>query len=216
MSDSILNNPPLISHFETQTFGQMALAPVSLSVQLSYQPTELKKTGLQALLAKTPLGGGDTLAMDIDVGCALYNNKDELIELVWYGNVRNKSQAIRLSGDSFGDMIYRQSLLKEHIDVHLPDVANEVHKMVFFVNSYHKQPLRHAVFGQLSLVADGDELHKIQFASLEPDTTALACWQMTRISNDWQVSALLEAVKSDLLSSIAKNFTGLSKQSLDD
>lgn len=212
----MLNNPPLISHFETQTFGQMGIAPTTLSVQLSYQPTDLKKTGLKALLTKTPFGGDEMVAMDIDIGCALYNAKDELIELVWYGNVRNRAQSVRLSGDSFGDIIYRPSLLSEHIDVHLPDVSDEAHKIVFFVNSYHKQPLKHAVFGQLSLVADGNELHKLEFASLEPDTAALVCWQLTRISNDWQVSALLEPTKSQLLSDIAKNFTGLTKQSLDD
>lgn len=212
MPASKFNHSALLSHFETQTFGQMSLSPAIVSIELSYQPTALKKTGLQALLAKVPIGEKeDMLDMDIDIACALYNDKDELVELVWYGNVRTQSQSVRLSSDSFGDIIYRPSMLHERIDVHLASLSNDVHKIVFFVNSYHKQSLHHAVFGQLKMMADHQPLHKIELTSLEPATKALACWRMVRIGDDWQVSALLESVKSDLLSDIAKNFTGLSQ-----
>lgn len=208
---NIHTSRPLVTHFETQTLTQLSLNPNLFCFHLSYQPTDVAKTGLGAFIAKLPVVGDDSpISMDIDIGCGLYNHKDELMETVWYGNVRNGNESIRLAFDDFGDSIHRPSLLTERLTIAINALDSTVYKLVIFINCVQKIALKEATFGSINFECDHDTLHTLQFASLEDNVSAIAAWQLGRIGDDWQIKALFEPVKSDIMPKIAQNFTGLS------
>lgn len=206
---NIHTSRPLINHFETQTFGQLSLNPALLTFHISYQPTKVAKTVIKALIGKLPTGNDEPIDIDIDLGAGLYNAKDELIDTVWYGKVRNDNESVILNADDFGDNLHRPSILSESLSIAINSLPDDVQKIVIFVACSQKIALKEAMFGKIVFECDHEQLHELLFASLEDNAKAVAGWQLTNVGGDWQIKALFEPHKALRMDKIAKSFTGL-------
>lgn len=201
--------PPLTIHFETRTFAELGMAPTKLIVTTSHQPTALPKSGLAGLIAKTPWGNSQPVAMDIDVSCGLYNQKGELIEVVWYGNLRNQGESVRHHGDTFIGMnkAYRPSLVQESLTIRLHELPQAVYRLALFVHSKKNQALSKAVDGVVYL-KDGEDnlLHERAFASFDESVKGFCAWQLVRVDDDWRISAPMAAISAKNSGDIAKKW----------
>lgn len=213
MSEEIIYRPPLAIHFESRMLSELDIVGSQLVFSASHQPTELPKSGLQALLAKTPLADDAPVAMDIDVSCGLYDDKGKLLEVVWYGNVRNFYQSVRHHGDTFVGMnkAYRPSMIEETISIRIWELEQDIHRVALFVHSHHKQPLNKAVDGHIFLNdSDGKLIHEMPFASFTDDVYAVCAWQLVKMRDgDWRLSAPMSVIKAKNSGEIAKNWHGL-------
>lgn len=207
MSQPIDTSRPLATHFEPKTLTELGINASQLLFKVSHQHTELPKTGIDYLLGKLPLGSTDPVAMDIDIGCGVYDVHGALMACVWYGQLRTPDGAVRHYGDSFKQVspFHRPTIIKERVAVRLGELNDEVHKLVFFVNSHHRQPLAKATHGIIKLSDnEGHSLHELPLTTLSDGCTALAAWQMLRVTDDWCISALMQPVTGDDVRTLAQ------------
>lgn len=201
MSNS--RQPSLISHFEPQTLTQLGVGGGQIVFSSSHQPTHLAKTGKDALLAKLPLIGNGELhrAIDVDLSCLIYDKNHELLDKVWYGKLRSQNDAVRHLGDSFkGSAQGHTPLVEETIVVRLSELSKQIHRIIFAVSSYHKQPLAQADMGIIRLSDnEGHLIHDLMLDALPKDCTTLHAWQMERLLGDWRISAIMANVNDGIL-----------------
>ena len=84
--------------------------------------------------------------MDIDLSCFVYDKAFNILETIWYGNLRNANESIRHHGDALvGAKSFDDSLIQqEQIQIKLDKLLKEAHHLVFVLSSYHNQPLKKA------------------------------------------------------------------------
>lgn len=175
----------------------------TVTVGVSCHFTSLEKQGLSALLAKLPLVDEAPVAMDIDLSCFVYDKAFNILETIWYGNLRNANESIRHHGDALvGAKSFDDSLIQqEQIQIKLDKLLKEAHHLVFVLSSYHNQPLQKAKKGMLYF---GDKetpkAFSISFDQIEPDCQSLAAWQLSCYRGDWELSAPMVDIKLTKLS----------------
>lgn len=209
---SEIRHLPLAVHFEPRLLSELGVLPLGLLMTTSHQPTLLAKSGLKGLLAKLPFGDDTPVPIDIDVSCGLYNDKGELLEAVWYGNLRSQGESVRHHGDTFIGMnkAYRPSLVEENLSIRLHELPKEVHRLALFVHSKGGEPLAKAVAGMVYLKdGEGRVIHERSFASLDKAATGICAWQMVRSEGDWRVSAPMSVLKAANAGEMPKKWHGL-------
>lgn len=211
MSETLETPPVLAIHFDPKTLKELDIVASQLVITSSHQPTKLAKTGLQALLAKTPLSKDTPVPMDIDIACGLYDEKGELLEVVWYGNLRNKDESVRHNGDTFIGMNkeYQPSTVQETLVIRYGLLDKRIHRLAIFVHSATNAPLRKALSGQISLHDnENTRIHQIEFATLDEKTTGLCAWQLVRtFDDDFRITALSEPVVGKTAGELAKKWS---------
>ncbi len=76
-------------------------------------------------------------AVDLDASCALYNDKKELIDIVYFGNLISKDYAVKHSGDDLtGDMGGDDGLDNEVITLFMGGLNPAVAYVAFVLNSF--------------------------------------------------------------------------------
>ncbi len=198
----------LISHFDPKTLTELNIQGSQLIVKAYHEPTTLPKTGLAYWLGRLPLNSS-TCAMDIDIGCGLYDDHGTLLEMVWYARMRSKDELVRHGGDSFREMskYYRPDSIKERLSVRFGELDKRVHKLAFFVHSFYHQPLALAKSGKIGLYDnEGVLIHHIPLTALAADCTALCAWQMRRLDSDWQIAAPMLAMTGNTIEELAKQW----------
>lgn len=214
MSEVLTYHAPLAVHFESRMLSELPIIGNQLVVKSAHQPLELPKTGLQKWLAKLPKIGDDSpVPMDIDLSCGLYNDKGELLEVVWYGKVRSLYESVRHHGDTFIGMnkAYRPSMVEESLSIRIWELDEQVSRLAVFVHSHNLQDLNLAPFGNIYLSDnEGKLIHETPFASFEEGVTGVCAWQFVKMRDgDWRVSAPMSAVKAKNSAEIAKKWHGL-------
>lgn len=188
---------PLIPHFEPFLLSSQDTDGISLDFLVLYEPKSFAKTGIQALLAKTPLGDDKPVAMDLDVSCGLYDELGRLIDVVWFGNKRAIFDLVRHHGDTFIGMnkTYTPERVKEHLSIGFyrhQDFA-KVYRVAWFVHSYHQHALNQTT-GDVVLASGETPLYQMPLAGFDDGVFAVCAWQMVRYDDDWQVSAPMKAI----------------------
>ncbi|MDO4700440.1 MAG: TerD family protein [Moraxella sp.] len=194
---------PSTTQFTPQTLTELHLVGSSLIVAISYQHTVLEKTGTDALLTKLPIIKGltpfksKTYAMDIDLSCVVLDQAAQVLDVIWYGNLRNDNQSIRHSGDALcGADNFEQSLVnQEEIHIRLAQLDERAHHLLFFINSHHQDALCQAQKA-ISKFSDNEEhvAHKVSFCELGENTSAVLAWHVQRQRDDFLLSAPFCAV----------------------
>lgn len=200
MSEAIIQPIPLplAVHFAPKTLTQLGINANILEMHASYQPASTPKTGLSALLGKLPLGDSKPVAMDIDIGCGLYDHHGTLIDAIWYGRTRNSADSVRHTGDDFHGLTQTAESLSELLSIRLLQIDNTVARLAMFIHSHHKQPLSMATAGKTVLRDNEDnDIHHIDFKNLDIDCTAMCAWQMIRTTDDWRIEAPMQPLKAD-------------------
>lgn len=212
----MLNNTHVLKqHYEPISLSDGTLGD-TLWIGLSYHFTSLEKTGLAAMLAKLPLVSDAPIAMDIDLSCIVLDKSMQVVEKIWYGNLRNANESIRHQGDALvGAKSFEESLIaQEQMQLRLNELPNTAKHLLVVLNSYHNQPLRAADKGMIHLGdKDNPKVHSISFSQIEPDCKTLIAWQLSYEDNGWQLHTPMQALKLGKLAS--QSIDGISKAASD-
>lgn len=168
---------------------------------VQWQHTQMPKAGLYNKFKKR------TQAMDIDLSCLLCNRYGEVIETVWFKNVRDKAQSVRHQGDELlgkkpfsaiddrkEDADNNQStkpndanLNQESMVLFLSKLPPQVFHVVMIVSSYHGYALSKAKQASCQLSDDeGNVISELAFTKLPTDTKALWFASLTRSADSWR------------------------------
>jgi len=168
---------------------------------VQWQHTQMPKSGLYNKFKKR------TQAIDIDLSCLLCNRYGEVIETVWFKNVRDKAQSVRHQGDELlgkkplGAMDDRQedpdnnqgtkvndaNLNQESMVLFLSKLPPQVFHVVMIVSSYHGYALSKAKQASCQLSDDeGNVISELAFTKLQTDTKALWFASLTRSADSWR------------------------------
>ncbi|MDQ0107789.1 tellurium resistance protein TerZ [Chitinophaga terrae (ex Kim and Jung 2007)] len=76
-------------------------------------------------------------AVDLDGSCALFNEQKQLLEVVYFGNLRSKDSAVIHSGDDLtGDMNGNDGLDNEVITLDFSRLNSNINYVAFVLNSF--------------------------------------------------------------------------------
>lgn len=91
-------------------------------------------------IEKKGLFGKKKEAVDLDGSCALYNEQKQVVDVVYFRNLRSKDGAIAHSGDDLtGDLNGDDGLDNEVITLDLSRLDPSVTSVAFFLNSFQGQ-----------------------------------------------------------------------------
>ncbi|QQU07350.1 TerD family protein [Moraxella osloensis] len=168
---------------------------------VQWQQTQMPKAGLYNKFKKR------TQAIDIDLSCLLCNRYGEVIETVWFKNVRDKAQSVRHQGDEllgkkpFSAIDDRQedpdnnqstkvndvNLNQESMVLFLSKLPPQVFHVVMIVSSYHGYALSKAKQASCQLSDDeGNVISELALAKLPSNTKALWFASLTRSADSWR------------------------------
>nr|WP_313016068.1 TerD family protein [Moraxella sp. CTOTU48841] len=168
---------------------------------VQWQQTQMPKSGLYNKFKKR------TQAIDIDLSCLLCNRYGEVIETVWFKNVRDKAQSVRHQGDEllgkkpFSAIDDRQedpdnnqstkvndvNLNQESMVLFLSKLPPQVFHVVMIVSSYHGYALSKAKQASCQLSDDeGNVISELALAKLPSNTKALWFASLTRSADSWR------------------------------
>jgi tellurium resistance protein TerZ len=84
--------------------------------------------------------GATKEAVDLDASCALFDENKKLMDVVYFGNLKSKDQAVKHSGDDLtGDMGGDDGLDNEVITLDLGSLNPAVKHVAFVLNSFRGQ-----------------------------------------------------------------------------
>ncbi len=90
-----------------------------------------------AIEKKGWLGGITKEAVDLDASCALYDSAKNLIDIVYFGNLKSKDGSIKHSGDDLtGDLGGDDGLDNEILTVDFSNLNPSVAYIAFVLNSF--------------------------------------------------------------------------------
>lgn len=93
-----------------------------------------------AIEKKGWLGGVKKEAVDLDASCALFNDSKQMVDVVYFGNLKSKDNSIKHSGDDLtGDMGGDDGLDNEVITVDFSMLNTSVSYVAFVLNSFKGQ-----------------------------------------------------------------------------
>ena len=157
------------------------------------------------------LGGLFTSDVDLDASVLCLNHADKITsdnDLIYFGNLRHSSSAITHMGDNLtgkgeGD--------DEQIMVNLSLIPSHIHKLVFVVNIYdalsRKQDFARVnnAFVRLVDLKNNREIARYSLSGNSyQDKTGMIMAELSRVDDDWQVSALGEGIKAKSLKEITQ------------
>lgn len=168
---------------------------------VQWQQTQMPKSGLYNKFKKR------TQAIDIDLSCLLCNRYGEVIETVWFKNVRDKAQSVRHQGDELlgkkplgaiderkedpennqGTKVNDINLNQESMVLFLSKLPPQVFHVVMIVSSYHGYALSKAIQASCQLSDDeGNVISELAFTKLPSNTKALWFASLTRSADSWR------------------------------
>ena len=168
---------------------------------VQWQHTQMPKSGLYNKFKKR------TQAIDIDLSCLLCNRYGEVIETVWFKNVRDKAQSVRHQGDELlgkkpfsaiddrkkdadnnqSTKVNDANLNQESMVLFLSKLPPQVFHVVMIVSSYHGYALSRAKEASCQLSDDeGNVISELAFTKLPTDTKALWFASLTRSADSWR------------------------------
>ena len=93
-----------------------------------------------AIEKKGWFGGTSKEAVDLDASCGLYDDNKNLLEVIYFGNLRSKDGSIAHSGDDLtGDMGGDDGLDNEIITLDFSRLNPSVSNVAFVLNSFKGQ-----------------------------------------------------------------------------
>jgi tellurium resistance protein TerZ len=157
-------------------------------------------------------------AVDLDASCVLLNTNNDIIDIVYYGQLKSKDTSIIHSGDDLeGDMDGDDGLDNEVISVDLTKIDARVDKIVFFLNSYKKQDFADVPFASIRLYEGTPEKVDRVFAGYDiaTDSTfkgfiSMIMGKLYKRNGEWKFNAIGEPTRdkdlNETLITITKKF----------
>nr|WP_313077952.1 TerD family protein [Moraxella sp.] len=186
---------------------------------VQWQQTQMPKSGLYNKFKKR------TQAIDIDLSCLLCNRYGEVIETVWFKNVRDKAQSVRHQGDELlgkkpfsaiddrkedadnnqSTKVNDANLNQESMVLFLSKLPPQVFHVVMIVSSYHGYALSKAKEASCQLSDDeGNVISELAFTKLPTDTKALWFASLTRFADSWRYNTEHQPLDNNKMALIEK------------
>lgn len=186
---------------------------------VQWQKTQMPKSGLYNKFKKR------TQAIDIDLSCLLCNRYGEVIETVWFKNVRDKAQSVRHQGDELlgkkpfsaiddrkedadnnqSTKVNDANLNQESMVLFLSKLPPQVFHVVMIVSSYHGYALSKAKEASCQLSDDeGNVISELAFTKLPTDTKALWFASLTRFADSWRYNTEHQPLDNNKMALIEK------------
>lgn len=140
------------------------------------------------------LGGGEKkVDVDLDASCLMFDDSQQLVDQVWFRQLRSHDGAVVHSGDdrSGGGGEDREN---ERITIDLNQVPGSVKTLIFTVNSYSGESFS-GIPNAFCLVVDDQsnkEIARFNLSLEGGDYTGLLMTKLYRHDNEWKVQALGE------------------------
>lgn len=175
--------------------SQLKPRPDRLKIGLGWQPDEQPQGILQRLL------GQDT-PVDLDAACLVLDKTNNLIELVWYKNLRTRDDSIQhlgdsMTGDDRGELQSENGLTdQESMLVELNQLAPSVETLLFCVCSHGGHDFRkikHAHFRMMN-ARTGEELVRFDLSQQGKNTGLMLARLARNADQGWSLQALGEPV----------------------
>ncbi|MFI6157733.1 TerD family protein [Kitasatospora sp. NPDC051170] len=131
--------------------------------------------------------------IDLDASCLAFDARHKRLETAWFMKLTIFNGAVAHSGDN---LVGGDGGDDESITVHLEGLPEEVHALVFVVNSFSGQrftEVRNA-YCRLVDVRTEEELVRFDLTHSEAHTGVVMCKLVRRPSGEWEMTALGEFV----------------------
>lgn len=188
---------------------QIGVAVESLDVSLKqwqfsvhWQKTKVLKSGLINRLKKREQ------SMDLDLSCLLCNRYGEVVERVWFKNVRDQAEAIRYQGDELiGDRVLHTKQSndepehiaekRESIALFLARIPPHIYQVALVLSSYTGHELKQVQQGECLLSDDeGNIILKLNLPKLQAEVPAIWVATISRSANSWRLVEQVQGLKS--------------------
>lgn len=137
---------------------------------------------------KKGLFGTRSQTIDLDASCLLFNGRGELVDQVWFGQLKSSDGAVQhtgdnLTGDGEGD--------DESIKVDLSSVPGSVTTLVFTVNSFTGQDFSQIenAFCRLIDESNGQEIARYDLTGSGRHTAQIMA-KVARDGQGWSMTAI--------------------------
>ncbi|MPS71594.1 MAG: TerD family protein [Chryseobacterium sp.] len=105
-----------------------------------------------AIEKKSWLGSITKEAVDLDASCALYDEAKNVLDVVYFGQLKSKDGSVRHSGDDLtGDMSGDDGLDNEVITLDFSKLSPNVNYVAFVLNSYKGQDFKTIPFASIRI-----------------------------------------------------------------
>lgn len=197
MTDFNQNNDStsLKSFFESKTLTELGVYGRTLTVSVNYEACQFEKTGMLDFARKIPLlkeqtpFRSPTLDMDIDLSCVVLDESHQVLDKVWYGNVRSADENIRYIGSLTGADNFEETLMpQELITIKLNELPSTVQRLIFVISSHHKHPLCQTKRGITKISDDGSIIHAYELATISASEHGVVAWILERDGDDFRLS----------------------------
>lgn len=174
---------------------------ISLSKSGGGQLTRVRMgLGWDAAQVKGMFGRTKTKAIDLDASCLLLDGGRNVVDTVWFRQLKSKDGSILHTGDNTtgageGD--------DESIIVELGQVPASVETLVFTVNSYSSQGFSEVLNAFCRLVdeTNGSEVARFDLSAQGPHT-AMVMAKVYRHGGEWKMAALGDSGKGKTVKEI--------------
>lgn len=177
--------------------GDQELSEVFMG--LGWDAVEKPKSGFLSGL----LGGGGGDSIDLDASCVLFDAGKNLVDAVYFGQLRSKDGSVRHSGDNLtgdgdGD--------DEVIHVNLGSVPAKVTSLVFIITSYQGQNFNQVknAFCRLVNAKNNQEIAKYDLTG-GANCTAQIMTRVYRHNGEWKMAAIGEAANGRTFQDVVPN-----------
>jgi tellurium resistance protein TerZ len=159
--------------------------------------------------------GSSKEAVDLDGSCALYNENKQLLEVVYFGNLKSKNGSVKHSGDDLtGDMGGDDGLDNEVITLDFSQLDANVTYVAFVLNSFRGHDFGSIPFASIRIYegttkrvnevfAKYDIAHGSNFAG----HVSMVMGVFYKKNGEWKFNAIGEPTKDRKLEDTVKTVT---------
>ena len=151
--------------------------------------------------------GKQTVEIDLDASCLMFDEKKQLIDSIWFRQLRSKDDSVVHSGDNRtgkgdGD--------DEQITINLQQIPQQVKTLVFTVNSFTGQNFSQVqnAFCRLVDLGNNQEIARYNLSSQGGHTGQIMA-KLYRHEGEWKMQALGENTLGRTLQEIMLVLTGV-------
>ncbi|MBL0237907.1 MAG: tellurium resistance TerZ family protein [Saprospiraceae bacterium] len=168
-----------------------------------------------AIEKKGWLGGVKKEAVDLDASCAIYDDTKRLLEIVYFGNLRSKDNAIIHSGDYLtGDMGGDDGLDNEVITLNFPMLNPSASHVAFILNSFRGHDFGTIPFASIRIYEGTPTRVSSVFATFDIANGANFAGHVSMVmgvfykrNNEWKFNAIGEPTKDKKLEETVNTVT---------
>ncbi|WP_443946780.1 TerD family protein [Pedobacter sp. AW1-32] len=169
-----------------------------------------------AIEKKGLFGFGKTQeAVDLDASCALYNENKQLLEVVYFGNLKSKNGSVKHSGDDLtGDMGGDDGLDNEVITLDFSALDANVAHVAFVLNSFRGQDFGTIPFASIRIYEGSPKRVNEVFATYDiangsnfSGHVSMVMGVFYKKNNEWKFNAIGEPTRDKKLEDTVKTVT---------